>query len=290
MISPRILLAANNLRPKKQLWQNFLKDISSAEMIVARSGVTPENVVLEIGAGLGALTIPLAHSTAKVYAVEKDREIIKILRTQMLTSNLTNVELIEEDILKVDLNAIAKMAGCRIVVMGNLPYNISSQVLVQLIRGRADVSRAILMFQKELAQRITARPGSKAYGRLTVMLRYCADVGKLADLKASHFYPKPKVDSEVLEIIFRDDAEYSANDETFFFRVIKAAFGKRRKTLKNALAGNILGIDTRDAEAALERAGIDPVRRAETLTVKEFAALSNTLFNFNRKPEHKKMG
>ncbi|MFC1515401.1 16S rRNA (adenine(1518)-N(6)/adenine(1519)-N(6))-dimethyltransferase RsmA [Thermodesulfobacteriota bacterium] len=278
MISPRILLAANNLRPKKQLGQNFLKDTSIAEMIVKRSGIAPESVVLEIGAGLGALTIPLAHSAAKVYAVEKDREIINILRTQILANALTNVDLIEENILEVDLNAIARKSGSRFVVMGNLPYNISSQVLVQLIHTRKDVSRAVLMFQKELAQRISARPGSKAYGRLTVMLGYCADIGKIADVKASQFFPKPKVDSEVLEIKFRQGAEYPVNDETFFFRVIKAAFGKRRKTLKNALAGNILGIDTRAAQIGLEKAGIDPVRRAETLTVKEFAALSNTLF------------
>lgn len=282
MIPPRILLAASDLRPKKRLGQHFLADPSIAEMIVTRSGISSESVVLEIGAGLGALTLPLARAAQKVYAVEKDREIIKLLKTQLLTGNLANVELIEEDILRVDIEAIAEKAGCRLVVMGNLPYNISSQVLVQLIRFRGVVSRAVLMFQKELAQRITAQPGSKDYGRLTVMLRSCAEVEKLADIKAVHFFPRPKIDSEVLQVIFPKATKHSIDDEAFFFRVIKAAFGKRRKTLKNALAGTILGIDTGDALAGLENAGIDPTRRAETLSVTEFVVLSKTLYNFKR--------
>lgn len=277
MISPRALLAESNLRPKKRLGQHFLADPSISEMIVTRAEISSESVILEIGAGLGALTLPLARSAKKVYAVEKDREIIKILKTQLLTGNLANVELIEEDILRVDIEAIAEKAGCRLVVMGNLPYNISSQVLVQLIRFRGVVSRAVLMFQKELAQRIAAQPGSKDYGRLTVMLRSCAEVEKLADIKAVHFFPRPKIDSEVLQIIFHRAAKHSIADEAFFFRVIKAAFGKRRKTLKNALAGSILGIDAGDALIGLENAGIDPTRRAETLTVGEFVRLSESL-------------
>jgi len=163
------------------------------------------------------------------------------------------------------------------VVMGNLPYNISSQILVQLIKSRSALTRAVFMIQKELSQRITAQPGCKDYGRLSVMLGYCANIKKIADVKASVFFPKPKVDSEVLELKFKKGLEYPANDETYFFSVIKAAFGNRRKILKNALAASALNIDANTAQNILEKSGIDPVRRAETLTIEEFVKLSNNL-------------
>ena len=189
----------------------------------------------------------------------------------------TNIIIIEKDILSVDINALVEDMGGKIVVMGNLPYNISSQILVQLIRSRKGIRRAVLMFQKELAQRITAEIGCKDYGRLTVMLRYCSDIKKLVDAKASLFFPKPKVDSEILELKFKKDIDYKAVDEPFLFKVIKAGFGNRRKTLKNALAASELNIDPNTAKRVLETSGIDPVRRAETLTVEEFVTLSNTL-------------
>ena len=166
----------------------------------------------------------------------------------------------------------------KIVVLGNLPYNISSQVVIQLMKSRSVINRAILMFQKEVAQRIIAKPGCKDYGRLSVMLQYCADITKLIDLSASLFFPKPKVASEVLEIKFKNTINYQAKDETFFFRVIKAAFSKRRKTLKNALSKSGLDVDAATANNVLESSGIDPVRRAETLSVQEFVTLSNSLY------------
>lgn len=277
MTSPRTLLAAWSLRPKKKLGQNFLSDPSTAEMIVARSGILPEETVLEIGAGLGALTIPLAYAAKKVYAVEKDDQIIDILKTELLINRLSNVVLMEKDILKIDIKELAESANHKIVVIGNLPYNISSQVLLQLIKSRSAVSRAVLMFQKELAQRIAAQPGCKDYGRLTVMLRYCADIKRLADVKASLFFPKPRIDSEVLEIKFKDTLKYLAHDEAFLFRVIKAVFGQRRKTLKNALTGSELHVDTKTVLQVLDNADIDPSRRAETLAPQEFVKLSNSL-------------
>ncbi len=277
MTSPRILLAAHNVRPKKQLGQNFLSDPATAAMIVSRSGISPEDIVLEIGAGLGALTIPVARVAQKVVAVDKDRQIIDILRAEIFANNLSNVVLMDRNILKVDIKALAEDFGRRIVVMGNLPYNISSQILVQLIKSRKAVSRAVLMFQKEMAQRITAQPSCREYGRLTVMLQYCSDIKKVADVKASLFFPKPKVDSEVLEIRFKKALEYTADDETFLFRVIKAAFGNRRKTLKNSLYASELNIDANLAKHVLESSDIDPVRRAETLNTEEFVKLSNNL-------------
>ena len=277
MTSPRILLAVHNIRPKKQLGQNFLSDPAAAAMIVSRSEISPEDIVLEIGAGLGALTIPVARIAQKVIAVDKDPKIIDILRTEIIANNLSNVVLMDRNILKVDIKALAEDFGRGIVVMGNLPYNISSQILVQLIKSRKAESRAVLMFQREMAQRLTAEPGCKEYGRLTVMLQYCSHIKKVADVKASLFFPKPKVDSEVLELRFKKVLEYEADDETFLFRVVKAAFGNRRKTLKNSLYASELNIDANLAKHVLEISDIDPVRRAETLNTEEFVKLSNNL-------------
>jgi 16S rRNA (adenine1518-N6/adenine1519-N6)-dimethyltransferase len=277
MTSPKTLLVFHNIKPKKQLGQHFLTDQATAEMIVNRSGILPEDVVLEIGAGLGALTIPVARKAREVFAVEKDRKIIDILKTEILASNLSNVVIMEKNILKIDIKSLVENISQKMVVMGNLPYNISSQILVQLIESRKTLSKAVVMLQKELAQRITAQPGCKDYGRLTVMLRYCSDIKKIADVKASLFFPRPKVDSEVLELKFKKTLEYSSNDEAFFFRVIKAAFGNRRKMLKNALAASALSIDANTAKDVLKRSDIDPARRAETLTIEEFVKLSNNL-------------
>jgi 16S rRNA (adenine1518-N6/adenine1519-N6)-dimethyltransferase len=277
MTSPRILLAAHNIRPKKQMGQNFIVDPAFTEKIVKRAEISPEDIILEIGAGLGALTIPLARRARKVLAVEKDRQIIPILNMEILASGLTNISIIEKDILSVDVKALVEDMGGKIVVMGNLPYNISSQILVQLVRSREGISRAVLMFQKELAQRITAESGCKDYGRLTVMLRYCSDIKKLINVKASLFFPKPKVDSQILELKFKKKIEHKATDEQFLFKVIKSGFGNRRKTLKNALSASDLNIDPHTATMVLEKSGIDPIRRAETLTVEEFVKLSNNL-------------
>ncbi|MBW2740075.1 MAG: ribosomal RNA small subunit methyltransferase A [Deltaproteobacteria bacterium] len=280
MTSPRVLLAAWQMHARKQLGQHFLENSATSEMIVNRCRVMPEDVILEIGAGLGALTIPVARIAKKVYAVEKDHKIISLLKTELTSNSVFNVILIEKDILRVNIEEFAEEANRKILVLGNLPYNISSQVLIKLIKARNTVSRAILMFQKELAQRITAKPGCKEYGRLTVMLNHCAYIKKVADVKASQFFPRPKVDSEVLEIIFRDSPKYST-DEEFLYGVIKAAikaaFGQRRKNLKNALAGSELHIAAETSRHALENAGIDPTRRAETLSVEEFVRLGNSL-------------
>lgn len=277
MTTPKTLLSAWNLRPRKRLGQNFLSDPSTAKMIVSRSNITSDDTVLEIGAGLGALTIPLAMAASKVYSVEKDPELLKLLNTELLAHNLSNVILVQKDILHFDLSDIFNKEGKKLIVAGNLPYNISSQILVRLINQRNFVSRAVLMFQKELADRLTSKPFCKAYGRLSVMLQYCADIKSLANIRASLFFPKPKVDSEVLEIKFKDRPADTVSDEMFLFKVIKAAFGRRRKTLRNSLAGSELHIDTTTATTALERSGIDPQRRAETLSVKEFISLSKSL-------------
>jgi 16S rRNA (adenine1518-N6/adenine1519-N6)-dimethyltransferase len=279
MTSPKKLLNAWNLRPKKKLGQHFLVDPSTSETIVRRSRITSNDTVVEIGAGLGALTIPLAKAAGHVYAVETDSQLAQLLKTELLVHKLTNVEIIEKSILRVDIHSLAQKPDRPLIVMGNLPYNISSQVLIQLIHARSIVKRAILMFQKELARRITANPGNKEYGRLTVMLSYCAEIKSIATMAASLFYPAPKVDSEVVEIDFNISRPYPSHDESMLFQVIKAAFGNRRKTLKNALAIGSLHIDPQIARRALNAAGIDPTRRAETLKVSEFISLQISLAN-----------
>jgi 16S rRNA (adenine1518-N6/adenine1519-N6)-dimethyltransferase len=281
MTSPAQLINIWKLRPKKQLGQNFLIEPSTAEMIVRRSGLQPPDVVLEIGAGLGALTVPLARIARKVYAVEKDKQLIEVLRNILVSNDCDNVILLNENILAVNITRLAHDESVKLVVYGNLPYNISSQILVHLISARAAVSHCVLMFQKELAQRIASPSGSKTYGRLSVMLQYCADIRCIAKVKASLFYPKPKVDSEIIEIKFRTEPIYVADDEEFFFRVVKAAFSKRRKTLKNAISGSGLVSDSATAARLLEAAGIDPSRRAETLGIEEFVKLGNRLLELH---------
>jgi 16S rRNA (adenine1518-N6/adenine1519-N6)-dimethyltransferase len=273
MTSPKVLLNAWNLRPQKRLGQHFLANPSTAEMIARRSRITSKDIVIEIGAGLGALTIPVAKIAGHVYAVETDSQLTPLLQTELIAHKLTNVEIIEKNILSLDFHSLAKTLDRRLIVMGNLPYNISSQVLVKLIEARQHVNRAILMFQKELARRIKAGPGNKDYGRLTVMLSYCAEIKSIATIASSLFYPAPKIDSEVVEVNFNILRPYPPHNEAMLFQVIKAAFGNRRKTLKNALSASGLQIDPQIALQALTAAGIDPGRRAETLAVSEFVAL-----------------
>jgi len=273
MTTPMTLLTAWNLKPKKNMGQNFLSDPSTAETIISRAHLASTDVVVEIGAGLGAITIVLARVVKKVYAVEKDRQLIELLKTELLANRISNCEIIAKNILLMDLNAITHTTGSKITIVGNLPYGISSQILIKLIQSRRVIDRAILMFQKELAQRITAQPGSKDYGRITAMLRYCADIRVLENIKASVFYPPPKVDSTVIETRFKSTAMYGPHNETMLFAVIKAAFGNRRKTLKNALTASRLGIESQTILEALKSAGIDPARRAETLEPAEFVSL-----------------
>ena len=278
MTNPSTLMKTWNLRAKKELGQNFLADQGTAEKIVARSGITSDDVVLEIGAGLGSLTRPLARVARKVYAIEKDSTLIPPLNDELLASSIDNVVVMNDNILSLDIALIARTEQQPLVVMGNVPYNISSQILVQLMMARQHIKKAALMFQKELALRVMATPGSKAYGRLAVMAGYCSTVGVMTEVKAARFFPKPKIDSLVISISFKDHADPSAADESLLYKVVKASFSKRRKTLRNSLSGPILQIDAATAARELIAAGIDPIRRAETLTVEEFVNLSNRFY------------
>lgn len=277
MTSPRTLLKAWNIKAKKQLGQNFLADPNIAAMIIERSGIKSTDTLIEIGAGLGALTIPLAQKADRVFAVEKDPRLIELLKTELLIGKHSNVVLLEQDIMGMDMERLVDLQGRRFIVVGNLPYNISSQIIVRLITKRHLVQRAILMFQKEMADRILAKPGGRDYGRLTAMLNYCTRIKPIATVKAALFFPKPKIDSTVLEIQFTPPGQDLEFEESFLFQVIKASFGRRRKTIKNSLTGSELNLPVETIKEGLTSAGIDSTRRAETLAIHEFVCLARAL-------------
>ena len=277
MTSPSLLLKAWGIRPRKSMGQHFLADPNVSAMILRRSGFDPKDIIVEIGAGIGALTVPLALRARHVLAVEPDRKIATLLKNELLAAGASNVTIVEKDILTCDMQAMAEASNTRLKVIGNLPYHISSQVLIHLIKFRKSIDRAVLMFQKEVAERLLAEPCTKAYGRLSVLIQYCSSIDSMGRVGASSFYPRPKVDSEVVAVSFSDPTPFPAADEPFLFEIIRAAFAKRRKMLKNALINSDLGFEEHQLLRALERARIDPRRRAETLSVEDFVTLANLL-------------
>ena len=280
MTAPQTLLKAWNLKARKTLGQNFLKEPNICRQIVSLAKIDDSESVLEIGAGLGAMTVELARKAHWVIAVEKDRQLAPLLRAELLAQRLDNVELLQQDIMSLQWATVVHPLGRSIVVMGNLPYNISSQIVVMLIREWQWVDRAVLMFQKELAERLAAGPGSKTYGRLSVMLQYCADLDQLRTISAKMFYPTPKVDSALLGIRFKPQIDPKAADEKLLARVVQAGFGQRRKTMRNALSAGLLPLDSAAAEDLLNASHIDPRRRAETLSVDEFVELANQVQSY----------
>jgi len=277
MTSPQTLLKAWNLRARKALGQNFLKDGRMAQRIVDQARLTPQDTVLEIGSGLGVMTIAAARKAHKVFAYEKDRNLVPLLRAELMVHGLDHVQIEEQDILTASLEILAAKEARPLVVLGNLPYNISSQIVVKLIQERRHVDRAVLMFQKELADRLCAGPGTRTYGRLSVRLQHCADLTPLLQVSATHFHPQPKVDSAVLGIVFKSHIDHPVQDEILFSRVVQAAFGQRRKNLRNALSGGLLPLTSAAAERVLSASEIDPRRRAETLSVDAFVTLTNRI-------------
>ena len=200
------------VKPNKNLGQNFLTDPSTANMIIKKAELLPQDTILEIGPGLGGLTFPIASTVKKVYAVEKDTKLINILNHQIIKKGFSNIELINNDILYFDINSLCKNKQ-KIIVIGNLPYKISSQIIVKLINNRDIIKKAVIMLQKETVQRLLAKPKTKDYGRLTAMLNYCSKTTKLCNVDSHLFYPKPKVDSAIIKIDFLKNYPIKAADE-----------------------------------------------------------------------------
>ncbi len=269
--SPR---RSSPFRPKKSLGQHFLRDPLVVERILAGAKFDKTSTVLEIGSGMGALTFPLASCVRHVIAVEKDGALAEKLRAGLSRQGVGNVTLIHEDILKLDL---ATLSEEKIEVIGNIPYNISSPLIEKLIRNRVLISRAILTLQHELAARLTASPGNKQYGALTVLIQYHAHLSPLLEIPRQAFFPKPKVSSTVVQFEFSRPFPRRVDPEDFFRKVVRAAFAHRRKTLLNSLRGTFASWDVQSLLNALEHCAIDPRRRAETLGMDDFINLTEAL-------------
>jgi len=279
MISPRKALERLGRKPAKGLGQRFLIHQATAEKIAAAIRPCPGDVVVEIGAGLGALTLPLAKSGACVVAVEIDRELAGFLRDEVLAGVPQDlVAVLAKDILEVDLHSLSGRWGRKLKVIGNLPYQISSPVLFRLMEGASSIEEAVLMLQAEVAERLLAEAGNRDHGILSVMAAYHCARRRLMRLKPSQFYPPPKVDSTVVHLVFRPWPKEPQVNVECLLRVVKAAFSHRRKTLRNSLmTGSLPGLTGEALDEALGDSGIEPRRRAESLTVAEYVNLAHAI-------------
>jgi len=268
---------SRTFRPKKSLGQHFLRDPLVIERLLTGAHFDKGSTVLEIGPGMGALTFPLASRVRQVIAVEKDGSLVEKLRAGLGREGLANVALIHEDILRLDM---ALLSEEKVEVIGNIPYNISSPLIEKLIRNRERISRAILTLQHELAARLTASPGNKQYGALTVLIQYHARVSPHLEVPRQAFYPKPKVSSTVVEFDFSRPYPGRVDPEDSFRKVVRASFAHRRKTLLNSLKGTFPSWEAQDLLSAIEQCAIDPQRRAETLDLDDFINLSRAFASF----------
>jgi len=264
-------------RPKKRLSQHFLQDTGIIHEIIAQAGFDESDHVFEIGAGLGALTLPLSKVVRHITTIEKDAQLADMLGKRLSHAGVDNVDLINDDILAFDLSKVIDLSLKKIKIIGNLPYNISSPLLEKFIKNRNLVSRAILMFQYEFARRLVAPPGNKEYGAMTVLIQYHASLTPLIDVPKEAFYPKPKVDSMVLELDLDSPHPRRTEDEETFQMVVKGAFAHRRKTLLNSLKGTLSSRSINEIVAALDRCDIDPTKRAENLDIDDFLCLTSQL-------------
>ncbi len=268
MDTPAQILRRHHLKPKKEWGQNFLGDERILGNLAALAQLRPGDWVVELGAGLGHFTRALAATGAHVIAVERDRELAPILREELAP---LGVEVEEADAKSFDLRAVAARAGRPVVLCGNLPYHLSSPILFHALDQRAALLRAVLLLQREVAERVAAPPGGREYGLLSVLLGLFADARIGMEVPRGAFTPPPAVESSALVLEFLQKPRAPIADEQRFRTLVKAAFAQRRKTLSNAVR-NVPG-----AREALARAGIDPMRRGETLSVEEFAAVERAI-------------
>lgn len=278
MTTPKEILAKYNIRPLKRFGQSFLIDPNIIERIVTSAGVVPEDTVVEIGAGAGIMTGMLCDRAREVFALEVDERMIGVLREEL--SARSNATVIHQDVLKYDFSqAFRASEGRPLVVVGNIPYNISSQILLRLIQYRSILSTVVLMCQKEVGERIIASPGAKQYGILSVLTLLYFDCKKIATASPGCFYPRPRIDSMVLKMTSRGRPLAEAKDPELFQALVRAAFSKRRKTLANSLKNNpFLLFDDAEILEMTHHAGIDPKRRGETLTIAEFARMADVIY------------
>lgn len=273
------IMRRHGIHTKKSLGQNFLVDANILDRIVAAATLAPADGVLEIGPGIGALTEKLAQAAGTVVALEIDQRLVPVLKEGL--QPYPHVQVIHGDVLKTDLHALfhTHFSQCRFVhVVANLPYYITTPIIMRLLESRLPLNTLVVMIQKEVAERMAATPGGKAYGSLSIAVQYYCEVDTVAEVPRTVFIPQPHVDSAVIRLTLRDRPAVSVADESFFFEVVKASFAQRRKTLYNNLAAHFF--EKADKERllnVLSACGIDPSRRGETLSLQEFARLSDEL-------------
>lgn len=264
---------------QKKYGQNFLIDANILEKIVDAAGVNQKDCVLEIGPGIGTMTQYLCEHAREVVAVEIDKKLIPILEQDTLSA-YDNITIINDDILKVDINAIVqeKNNGNPIKVVANLPYYITTPIIMGLFESRVPLCSITIMVQKEVAERMQVGPGTKDYGALSLAVQYYARPEVMLTVSASCFMPRPNVDSAVIKLTRHDNPPVKVSDEKLLFDIIRASFNQRRKTLVNAL-GNAAGCNVKKEQvlSALEKMGMSPTIRGEALTLEEFAALTELL-------------
>jgi 16S rRNA (adenine1518-N6/adenine1519-N6)-dimethyltransferase len=270
MNSIRKILAQYDVRPRKRLGQSFLEDMNAIRRIADLVEATGDETVVEIGAGLGVMTAELAERAGKVIAVEIDPRLVSALRDRFPADG--RVEIVPADVMTYDFSAASP--GRKIKVVGNIPYHISTPILFRLVDFRNSISSMILMFQKELADRIMARPGRKEYGIPSVIVGRYASVRRELTLPPTCFYPAPGVFSSVLRMTMRQDPE-TAEEASRFKKTVRASFAQRRKTLFNNLRA--AGFPGEALERVFAETGVEAGRRAETLTVEEFGRLASAL-------------
>lgn len=267
------VLRAFAIRPRKRLGQHFLVSRRVLQRLLAEADLRPGELALEVGAGLGTLTVALAATGAAVVAVEVDQRLIPVLRAA--TAGFPAVRIVHGDIMALDPVALT-LGHSAVKLVANLPYQIASPLLVRCLETLPALSRAVVTVQAEVAQRIQALPGSAAYGALSVAVQFRAEARRVARVPPGAFFPPPQVHSAVLRLDVLPAPRVRVRDEALFFAVVRAAFGQRRKMLRRALAA-AWPAAAAQVPAVCALAGIDPKRRGETLTLAEFAALADAL-------------
>ena len=264
----------------KSLGQNFLTYKNIIDKIIEGSNITEEDFVIEIGPGIGVITREAAGAAGKVTAVEIDSNLMPVLQETL--GDLDNVNVVNRDVLKTDLNQLAKEEMAenpnlkKVRIIGNLPYYITTPIIMKILEEGVKAESITVMMQKEVADRIMAEAGSKARGALSVAVQYYCTVSSVANVPKDVFVPVPKVDSTVLRLDIRKEKAVDVKDDKMFFTAVKSGFGQRRKTLLNSLSAGS-GFSKDQIREILNEAGIDPIRRAETLTIDEFAKIANAM-------------
>ncbi|OEH84333.1 16S rRNA (adenine(1518)-N(6)/adenine(1519)-N(6))-dimethyltransferase [Desulfuribacillus stibiiarsenatis] len=276
----REIMDDNKLHFKKSLGQNFLTDLNILQKIVAAADVTKESTVIEIGPGIGTLTQQLANAAGQVIAIELDQRFLPILNENFWDQD--HVSIIHGDALTVDLHQIIKeqVKFPTIHVVANLPYYVTTPILMKLLEEHLPLTNIVVMIQKEVAQRIQAQPGTKEYGALSIAAQYYAKPEIVCIVPKTVFIPEPNVDSAVIRLSIYEEPKVKVFSEEIFFAAIKAGFANRRKTLWNNFKGFRNDIVPEQIRAIFEKASIDEKRRGETLSIEEYAVLSNEIHHF----------